>query len=155
MGSNRKKTEVILSGFFHLRKIKGKIIELFKIDEVNMKKVILITGANRGIGLESAKQMKALDYEVILTSRNAEDGERVARDLGVRFHQLDVLSAKNIDVLKSHVDTEFGRLDALINNAGILIDRNDHILDVPEEKLRSTLDTNTYAPLALTRAFCQ
>ncbi|MBT3323128.1 MAG: SDR family oxidoreductase [Anaerolineae bacterium] len=118
-----------------------------------MKKVVLITGANRGIGLEAARQMKAKNYDVILTSRNADEGERAARDLGVSFHQLDVLSAKSIDALKSHVETEFGHLDALINNAGILIDRNDHILDIPEEKLRKTLDTNTYAPLALTRAF--
>ncbi len=118
-----------------------------------MKKLVLITGANRGIGLESAKQMKEKDYEVILTSRNAEDGERVARDLGVRFHQLDVTSAKSISVLKAHMDAEFGRLDALINNAGILLDRTDSILNIPEEKLRTMLDTNTYAPLNLIRAF--
>ncbi len=118
-----------------------------------MKKLVLITGANRGIGLESAKQMKEKDYEVILTSRNAEDGERVARDLGVRFHQLDVTSAKSISVLKAHMDAEFGRLDALINNAGILLDRTDSILNIPEEKLRTMFDTNTYAPLNLIRAF--
>ena len=118
-----------------------------------MQKVIVITGANRGIGLEAAKQMAALDYQVILTSRNAEEGERAARDLGVSFHQLDVLSAKSIDALKSHVDTEFGRLDALINNAGILLDRIDSILNIPEEKMRTMFDTNTFAPLMLTRAF--
>ena len=71
----------------------------------------------------------------------------------MHFHPFDVLSEKSIAALKSYVETEFGRLDALINNAGILLDRNDHILDIPEEKLRKTLDTNTYAPLALTRAF--
>lgn len=118
-----------------------------------MKKLVLITGANRGIGLETAKQMKEKDYEVILTSRNAENGERAARDLGVRFHQLDVTSAKSISALKAHVDAEFGRLDALINNAGILLDRTDSILNIPEEKLRTMFDTNTYAPLNLIRAF--
>jgi NAD(P)-dependent dehydrogenase (short-subunit alcohol dehydrogenase family) len=118
-----------------------------------VKKLVLITGANRGIGLETAKQMKEKDYEVILTSRNTEDGERAARNLGVRYHQLDVTSAKSISVLKAHVDTEFGRLDALINNAGILLDRTDSILNLPEEKLRTMFDTNTYAPLNLIRAF--
>ena len=118
-----------------------------------MKKVVLITGANRGIGLEAARQMAALDYEVILTSRNVDQGEAAARDLGVRFHSLDVVSAKSIDALKSHVETEFGRLDALINNAGILLDRKASILDISEEKLRTMLDTNTLAPLMLIRAF--
>jgi len=117
-----------------------------------MKKIALITGANRGIGLETAKQMKAKGYDVILTSRNVEEGERAARDLGVRYHQLDVTSAKSIDALKTHVDAEFGRLDVLINNAGILHDRHDSILNIPEEKLRSMFDTNTFAPLMLIRA---
>jgi len=118
-----------------------------------MNKVLLITGANRGIGLETARQMKTLGYEVILTSRNADEGERAAHDLGVRFHQLDVTSAKSIDLLKAYVDAEFGRLDVLINNAGILLDRKDSILDLPEEKLRTMFDTNTFAPLMLIRAF--
>lgn len=117
-----------------------------------MKKIALITGANRGIGLETARQMKALGYEVVLTSRNADEGERIARDLGVGYHQLDVTSASSIDALTAYMDAEFGRLDVLINNAGILHDRSDSILNIPEEKLRAMFDTNTFAPLMLIRA---
>ncbi len=118
-----------------------------------MDKVALITGANRGIGFETARQMKMLGYEVILTSRNVEEGERAAREIGVGYHQLDVTSAKSIDSLKSHVDAEFGRLDVLINNAGILLDRKASILDLSEDTLHTMFETNTIAPLMLIRAF--
>ena len=118
-----------------------------------MKKTALITGANRGIGLETARQMKAEGCEVILTSRNADEGREAAHDLGVGFAPLNVDSATSILALKKHVVTKYGRLDILINNAAILLDRHDSILNISEEKLRAMLDTNTLAPLMLTRAF--
>jgi len=118
-----------------------------------MRKIALITGANRGIGLETARQLKAKGIEVILTSRNVDMGQEAARDLGVKFAPLDVDSATGIDALKKHVETKYGRLDILINNAAILLDRQDSILNISEEKLRKMLDTNTLAPLMLTRAF--
>ncbi len=118
-----------------------------------MQKVVIITGANRGLGLETARQMAELDYQVILTSRDEKKGEETARDLGVRFHPLDVISAKSIAALLGFVEQEFGRLDVLINNAGVFLDEKQGILDVPEESLRATLETNTFGPLMLARAF--
>lgn len=118
-----------------------------------MQKVALITGANRGLGLEAARQMKALDYKVILTSRNVKKGEKAAQNLGVQFHPLDVISAKSIAAIHAFVEKEFGRLDALINNAGVFLDEKHGILDVPEESLRATLEANTFGPLMLARAF--
>ena len=118
-----------------------------------MQKVVIITGANRGLGFEAARQMAGLDYQVILTSRDVKKGEEAARDLGVRFHPLDVISAKSIAALHGFVEQEFGRLDVLINNAGVFLDEKQGILDVPEESLRATLETNTFGPLRLARAF--
>mgnify|MGYP002634278330 CR=1 FL=1 len=118
-----------------------------------MQKVVIITGANRGLGFEAARQMAELDYQVILTSRDLKKGAEAARDLGVRFHPLDVISAKSIAALHGFVEQEFGRLDVLINNAGVFLDEKQGILDVPEESLRATLETNTFGPLRLARAF--
>lgn len=117
-----------------------------------MKKIALVTGANRGIGLETAKQMKTLGYDVVLTSRNADEGQRIARDLGLGYHQLDVTSDESIAALTAYMNTAYGNLDVLINNAGILLDRNDRILDISLEKMRTMFETNTYAPLMLIRA---
>jgi NAD(P)-dependent dehydrogenase (short-subunit alcohol dehydrogenase family) len=124
---------------------------------LTMERVALITGANRGLGLETARQLLELDYRVLLTARDTQTGEtavRSLRNLGeVRFHPLDVRRTGDIAAVQAFVEREFGRLDALVNNAAILLDERLSLLDMPPELLQATLETNSLAPLWLAQAF--
>ena len=86
-----------------------------------MKKVILVTGGNRGIGLEICRQLTALDHTVILGSRDLQKGQRAAIQIpgNIIAKQLDVTDEASIRNLACDIKTEFGRLDVLINNAGL------------------------------------
>ena len=121
--------------------------------EEKMQRTVLITGANRGLGLETARQMGKLDYQVILTSRDPAKGQAAAQALDAAYHPLDVTSAESIEALHTFVTAEFGRLDALVNNAGIYLDQDKSLLDVSPAVLHATLETNSLAPLWLARAF--
>ena len=86
--------------------------------------IALVTGANRGLGLETAKQLLDDDYRVILTSRDEKAGTAASRKLDptgkdVLFHQLDLLDSKSIAVLAKEFSSLAPRLDVLVNNAGI------------------------------------
>jgi NAD(P)-dependent dehydrogenase (short-subunit alcohol dehydrogenase family) len=86
-------------------------------------KIALITGANKGIGFETARQLGARDMTVLVGARDAERGreaERALRDEGAdaRFVQLEITDQKSIQLAAKWVDAEFGRLDVLVNNAG-------------------------------------
>ncbi len=84
-------------------------------------KVALVTGANKGIGLQIAKDLAAKGLTVLVGSRDLEAGQKAARSVGdgARAVQLDVTSAKSIADLAARVRSELGRLDVLVNNAGI------------------------------------
>lgn len=88
--------------------------------------VALVTGANRGIGLEVVRQLARRGMHVILGARQLEKGERAARvltqeGLSVLPRQLDVTDQQSIDRLMAEVTTKFGRLDVLVNNAAYCI----------------------------------
>ncbi|OZM83177.1 SDR family NAD(P)-dependent oxidoreductase [Pseudonocardia sp. MH-G8] len=82
--------------------------------------VTLITGANKGIGFETAEQLLELGHTVYIGARDVERGEKAAADLGARFVQLDVTDDASVSEALATVDSAEGRLDVLVNNAGIL-----------------------------------
>ena len=81
--------------------------------------VTLITGANKGIGFESAKQLQQLGHVVYLGARDVERGEKAAAEIGARFVRLDVTDDASVSSALATIDAAEGRLDVLVNNAGI------------------------------------
>lgn len=123
-----------------------------------MKRVALVTGGNRGIGLEICDQLGHAGYTVVLTARDAEKGaraaERLRRDgLDVHSRALDVTDAASIREAAAWVEGELGRLDALINNAAIALDPRGSLETADLDVMRRTLETNLLGALACCQAF--
>lgn len=116
-----------------------------------MKKSVLITGGNRGLGLETARQLSERGFHIYLASRDPERGKAAAASLpggSVNVLTLDVTSDVQIHDAVGHLPS----LDVLVNNAGIY-EREDHsILDLSGERLLRTLQTNTLGPLRVAQA---
>ena len=122
------------------------------------KKIALVTGANRGIGFETCKQLSQLDITVLLTSRDTTKGEVATKQLtdkglDVIFFQLDVSDRSNIKDIFTKIKRQFGCLDILINNAAILYDKNQSTMNADLELVSKALTTNLYGPWLLCQAF--
>ena len=120
------------------------------------QRIALVTGGNRGIGLEICRQLAGLGVKVILGSRDAARGVATAGELAttglpVEARQLDVSSAKSISECMSWVRRDVGRLDILVNNAGIMIEEGDADPLEELEMIRETMQTNVYGPFLLSR----
>jgi len=120
-------------------------------------KTVLITGANKGIGYETARQLLLKDFFVIITARNYEKGIAAAESLkkisgSVAFIKMDVSSPESVKEAFLEYKKNFGPLDVLINNAGIMPDRSG-IENLDLEILQDTLKTNTFGPLLVTKTF--
>jgi len=121
-------------------------------------KVALITGANKGIGLETARQLGKLGVTILVGSRDLKRGEEAAevlRGIGVdaKAVKLDVLNPDDYAAVAGLIETEFGKLDILINNAGVLLDARtgNETSTTSDEVLRDTFDTNFFAVVELTQ----
>jgi NAD(P)-dependent dehydrogenase (short-subunit alcohol dehydrogenase family) len=120
-----------------------------------VERVALVSGGNRGIGREVARQLAAQGSTVVVGSRDLARGEAVAAELGAGAvaRQLDVTDEKSIVRCVAAIDQEFGRLDILVNNAGIEGSgwRTDAV-DVDLAEVRDVLDTNLFGAWRLAQA---
>ncbi|MEH2136992.1 SDR family oxidoreductase [Nostoc sp.] len=121
-------------------------------------KVALITGANKGIGYEIARQLGSRGATVLIASRDIGRGEEAANklrlnEIDAQAVQLDVIAQKTIDSTAQKIESEFGKLDILVNNAGILAE-GDRLppSQVDIETLRQTYETNVFGVFAVTKA---
>jgi NAD(P)-dependent dehydrogenase (short-subunit alcohol dehydrogenase family) len=118
-----------------------------------MKPVALITGANRGIGFEIARQLGSKGFEILLGARDAEEGQAAAERLGGTWLPLDVGEAESVREAADWTRSEHGRLDVLINNAGILLDEASGVLDFDEAAVLATLQVNLLGAWRMASAF--
>ncbi|WP_340104873.1 SDR family oxidoreductase [Rhodohalobacter sp. 8-1] len=121
-------------------------------------KIALVTGANRGIGFETCRQLAEKGFTVILTSRNREKGKQAAEKLrreysDIEYHQLDVTDDETVMHVADYVKESHGRLDVLVNNAGINYDSNEHAITADLDIVRDTLETNLLGPWRVSKAF--
>jgi NAD(P)-dependent dehydrogenase (short-subunit alcohol dehydrogenase family) len=120
-------------------------------------KIVLISGANKGIGFATARELARAGHTVLLGARNPERGTAAADDLAgqgldVRFVRLDVTDSATIAAAADLIGTEYHRLDVLINNAGISRDRPHLPAELPVAALREIYETNVFGVVAVTNA---
>ncbi|KAL7911415.1 short chain dehydrogenase reductase [Trichoderma velutinum] len=119
--------------------------------------IVLISGANQGVGLAVAKQLAEYNYHVIIGSRNPANGARASSAISSEGHssssvQLDVDSDESIANAVAHISKTYGRLDVLINNAGILLDLDQKDYLTTREIFSQTFSTNVTGAVCLTNA---
>jgi NAD(P)-dependent dehydrogenase (short-subunit alcohol dehydrogenase family) len=128
-------------------------------------RIALVTGANQGIGLQIAKDLAAKGLTVLVGSRKLESGQTAAREIGANAHaiQLDVTDKTSIAAAVQRIGKEFGRLDVLVNNAGISkigqpkgavedIVKSGRISNASLDDIRTIYDTNVFGVIAVTQA---
>ncbi|PWR06303.1 dehydrogenase [Micromonospora acroterricola] len=121
--------------------------------------IALITGANKGIGLATARQLGALGMTVLIGARDTERGRAAEEKLraggaDARFVPLDVTDAESVEAAAKLVEREYGRLDVLVNNAGIALGDGARALpsDTTVATLRRVYETNVFGVAAVTNA---
>lgn len=127
------------------------------------QRIALVTGANKGIGFEVVRQLARKRFHVFLGARNEKAGEAAAEKLNkegekkdygkITFLKIDISNPESIKRAAGEFSKGSDRLDALVNNAGILLDDDKDILKITPEIFETTLRTNTLGALLVSQAF--
>ncbi|MFF3401484.1 SDR family NAD(P)-dependent oxidoreductase [Streptomyces sp. NPDC002659] len=112
----------------------------------------LITGANKGLGLETARRLIEAGHTVYVGARDAQRGQAAAARLGARFVQIDVTDEVSVKAAAEFVREDAGRLDVLVNNAGI-VGSGKPVGEVTGADMQTTYDTNVFGVVRVTHAF--
>lgn len=120
------------------------------------QQIALVTGANKGIGRETARRLAAAGMTVLVGARDAGRGQAAADELAaelsadVRFLQLDVTDEDSVKSAAGWIEETFGRLDVLVNNAGISVENRAPVTEVTADQMRRTYETNVFGVVAVT-----
>jgi len=117
------------------------------------EKIALVTGANKGIGFEVARQLAEKGFRVFIGARNEKAGRAAARKIGAMFLKIDVSDQRSIKEAAKELAKAVDHLDVLVNNAGIIVDGDDGILKATPKQFEETMRTNALGPLMVTEAF--
>jgi NAD(P)-dependent dehydrogenase (short-subunit alcohol dehydrogenase family) len=120
-------------------------------------KIALVTGANKGIGKEIARQLGEAGFTVLAGSRDLARGEAAAKELVAEGYeavavQLEVTDESSVRAVAGRIETEYGRLDVLVNNAAIIPDGDDAVSRVAGGVLRDAFETNVIGLVGVTQA---
>jgi len=121
-------------------------------------RVALVTGANRGMGLETCRQLLARGLRVVLTAREEDAAERALRTLAAPAAsalalRLDVTDAASIEAARRTIEEQLGPVDVLVNNAAVLLFEESDVLEIPADGFSRTLETNLLGVIAACKAF--
>lgn len=121
-------------------------------------RVALVTGANRGLGLETSRQLLAQGLRIVLTGRDEDALDRAAATLDpsadhVMPVRMDVVDVDSIKAAQAAAERRFGRVDVVVNNAGVLIAEDVEVLSIPSEAYRRTFETNVFGVVEVCRVF--
>lgn len=123
------------------------------------RRVALVTGANRGLGLETSRQLLAKGLTVVLAGRDDAALERAHRTLAQHEQRramtvrMDVTDIESIRAAQRAVTERLGSVDVLVNNAAVLLSENDDVFSIPPDAYRRTFDTNVFGVIEVCRVF--